>query len=1091
MTEKAVFEIEFEKDSFIKSVGEAISSTENLDEALKGVTEQAKHVNFNKPITELNRFESSVRDIYKAMQKDAGLTNSEIDKQVNELLKSKGKITEFLNGLKQQINTTTDRDEFADLAQQISLTENALKELSGEAIDTGSSMKSAKTRLREMKAELIALEDAGLDDSEMFRQLTIESAQLTDQLGDQAEQIRVLSSDTFRLDAGVDIVNQFASAWGLAEGAMALFGVENEDVQKSIQRLVAIQSVANGLQEISTFLTGQSAGMIALKSGYNKILATTEALVATATNASTAATQAFSKALVATGIGAFIVGLGLLIANWESVSDAITGATDVSKTFDESQKDVTESVKEFNLDLIKVNNSFKAAKKGTVEKKEALKQYNDTLGDSIGYANSLEQAEALMAKNTSIVIESLKLKTQAQIFYSKAAEESAKVVSGAAAETTFLQDAQALALGALLGAGQGAVQNAQSQLKNIEETNAKAKVFNDEGNKLTNQAIENDKKLAKGALKPTDKKETKKQIENIYKELRDGFTADLKAINLSELTGMAKINAEAEKNYTERILKVNKAFQEGKLTKLQAKDLRQRVGLLQNAEIQKETKKFVEERDKALLEAEKESSAIQDEINNLRIENLQDSYSKELEVINNEEYLRLKAIEQSRIDGIDKIKELYRLGFIKTEEDVNKRILDINSKYDNLWIQNKLITNKALQEANRKRLEDLQSSLESSQDLIQSKIDFELSAEVLAQTKLLNEGAISRERYNSELERIDKEFQERKKNNQIKSLEAEIKNIDDQIKVAIDGEERKALEIERFKKLTEKNELQTKAKTDLTFFESLFGDDEKAKEKAKAVIDLTKEVFGVAANLIKENARLEQEAYDKAIKIQEDRVTEAQKIAEAGNSEYLQAEEDRLNDLEAKREASARKQLAIDQAIQASQILLAVAGAAAQIAKGGTADVIAGITTVIAAIGSGVSLVRQAQSARPAFYDGTDFLERGNNPAGKDTIPIMAHEGERIVPSYINKQLKGIKNSDLPKLIEGNLFDYNFVNVKDGAIPKADNSGLEKRLSNLEILQAENNEYLKKLSINVTMDSEGFATSISTMLDNKKKTNNA
>lgn len=1082
MTEKAVFEIEFEKDSFVKSVTEAISSTENLDEALKGVTEQAKQVNFNKPITELNRFESSVRDIYKAMQKDAGLTNSEIDKQVNELLKSKGKITEFLNGLKQQINTTTDRDEFADLAQQISLTENALKELSGEAIDTGSSMKSAKTRLREMKAELIALEDAGLDDSEMFRQLTIESAQLTDQLGDQAEQIRVLSSDTFRLDAGVDIVNQFASAWGLAEGAMALFGVENEDVQKSIQRLVAIQSVANGLQEISTFLTGQSAGMIALKSGYNKILATTEALVATATNASTAATQAFSKALVATGIGAFIVGLGLLIANWESVSDAITGATDVSKTFDESQKDVTESVKEFNLDLIKVNNSFKAAKKGTVDKKEALKEYNDTLGKSIGYAGSLEQAERLMAKNTSIVVESLKLRTQAQVFYAKSAEESAKVVSGSAAETTFLQDTAEI----LLGAG-----NFNFAEENVAKAKAYVKTFQEEGDRLTKAAVENDKKLAKGISRPSDKKETKKQIENIYKELRDGFTADLKAINLSELTGMAKINAEAEKNYTERILKVNKAFQEGKLTKLQAKDLRQRVGLLQNAEIQKETKKFVEERDKALLESEKESSAIKDEINNLRIENLQDSYSKELEVINNEEYLRLKAIEQSRIDGIDKIKELYRLGFIKTEEEVNKRILDINSKYDNLWIQNKLITNKALQGANRKRLEDLQSSLESSQDLIQSKIDFELSAEVLAQTKLLNEGAISRGKYNSELERIDKEFQERKKKNQIKSLKAEIKNIDDQIKAAIDGEKKKELEIERFKKLTEKNELQTKAQTDLTFFESLFGDDEKAKEKAKAVIDLTKEVFGVAANLIKENARLEQEAYDKAIKIQEDRVTESQKIAEAGNSEYLQAEEDRLNDLEAKREASARKQLAIDQAIQASQILLAVAGAAAQIAKGGTADVLAGITTVIAAIGSGVSLVRQAQSARPAFYDGTDYLDRGNNPVGRDTIPIMAHEGERIVPSYINKHLKGIKNSDLPKLIDGNLFDYNFVNVKDGAIPKADNSGLEKRLSNLEILQAENNEYLKKLSINVTMDSEGFATSISTMLDNKKKTNNA
>jgi hypothetical protein len=251
-----------------------------------------------------------------------------------------------------------------------------------------------------------------------------------------------------------------------------------------------------------------------------------------------------------------------------------------------------------------------------MSKEEALKQYNDTLGESIGYANSLEQAEMLMAKNTSIVIESLKLKTQAQIFYTKAAEESAKVVSGVAAETSFLQDAQALALTGLFGAGQGAVQNAKSQLKNIEETNAKAKIFNKEGDRLTKEAIENDKKLAKGSVKPSDKKETKKAIENIYKELRDGFTADLKAINTAELTGMDKINAQAEKNYQDRIEKINKALKEGKLTKLQAGSLRSQVGLIEKAEIQKETKKFIEERDKALLESAKESKAVQDELRN-------------------------------------------------------------------------------------------------------------------------------------------------------------------------------------------------------------------------------------------------------------------------------------------------------------------------------------------------------------------------------------------------------------------------------------------------------------------------------------------
>jgi hypothetical protein len=35
----------------------------------------------------------------------------------------------------------------------------------------------------------------------------------------------------------------------------------------------------------------------------------------------------------------------------------------------------------------------------------------------------------------------------------------------------------------------------------------------------------------------------------------------------------------------------------------------------------------------------------------------------------------------------------------------------------------------------------------------------------------------------------------------------------------------------------------------------------------------------------------------------------------------------------------------------------------------------------------------------------------------KDALIARLHEGERIVPAHINKQLEGIKNEDLPKLI--------------------------------------------------------------------------
>lgn len=48
------------------------------------------------------------------------------------------------------------------------------------------------------------------------------------------------------------------------------------------------------------------------------------------------------------------------------------------------------------------------------------------------------------------------------------------------------------------------------------------------------------------------------------------------------------------------------------------------------------------------------------------------------------------------------------------------------------------------------------------------------------------------------------------------------------------------------------------------------------------------------------------------------------------------------------------------------------------------------------------------------FFNGTTWLELNGRPAGRDTIPIMANEGERIVPTALNKKLgRDISNEDL------------------------------------------------------------------------------
>lgn len=76
-----------------------------------------------------------------------------------------------------------------------------------------------------------------------------------------------------------------------------------------------------------------------------------------------------------------------------------------------------------------------------------------------------------------------------------------------------------------------------------------------------------------------------------------------------------------------------------------------------------------------------------------------------------------------------------------------------------------------------------------------------------------------------------------------------------------------------------------------------------------------------------------------------------------------------------------------------------------------------GILSAVAILQGGIQAGIVASKPLPKFFHGVDNLQRGNNPSGIDTIPAMLHEGERVVPSYINKELLGIKNKDLPTLV--------------------------------------------------------------------------
>lgn len=76
------------------------------------------------------------------------------------------------------------------------------------------------------------------------------------------------------------------------------------------------------------------------------------------------------------------------------------------------------------------------------------------------------------------------------------------------------------------------------------------------------------------------------------------------------------------------------------------------------------------------------------------------------------------------------------------------------------------------------------------------------------------------------------------------------------------------------------------------------------------------------------------------------------------------------------------------------------------------------ITGLLAIANAGVQAGLILSQPVPQFAKGTEYVEQGNAPSGVDTVHARLNIGERVVPTEINKQLAGIKNEDLPKLLQ-------------------------------------------------------------------------
>ena len=241
------------------------------------------------------------------------------------------------------------------------------------------------------------------------------------------EQTRAKFESVQKLTSGL------ASGFAAVQGAAALLGGENENLQKTFVKVQAAMAIAQGIGGLKDLIEGFSQAKTAFMGATMGLEAmAAESTVATAamngttvaTNTATVATNNFKRALIATGIGAIVVLIGTLIANLDKLAKALgfveEEQEEVNEEIEKSIEREKERKKTVNDSVGSILGKYKLLQRqwkelsSTEEKNEWInknKQAFEDLGISI---NGVNAAQKVFVENSEAVIKAIKDQAKAR-----------------------------------------------------------------------------------------------------------------------------------------------------------------------------------------------------------------------------------------------------------------------------------------------------------------------------------------------------------------------------------------------------------------------------------------------------------------------------------------------------------------------------------------------------------------------------------------------------------------------------------------------------------------------------------------------------
>jgi hypothetical protein len=635
----------------------------------------------------------------------------------------------------------------------------------------------------------------------------------------------------------------------------------------------------------------------------------------------------------------------------------------------------------------------------TADNMEKLNDTTLSLTERLSIAEvELEKLNAIEAQRGSLTDEEEKRRRELTKTYQETSNEIIRIEQERADKIREIEFALADARVQLLGdTAQGIIESAELQ---------RQKLFNEISQRLNESEkrrieIQKDIEAAQAEVALGRGAEAEIRRDRLLVALQKAFDAEQK---IFEEQNLRKIVIEKEKN--KRL---------NDLTEKNRQDQRKKALDAANKNIEDETNRLKLE----ILRTEEGSiERVEAEANLIdQLLILRQKYAKELELDDTE----LKIMQLEGLEEREKLFDKYYEN-LKEKKDKNKDSIIGPTKEDLI-----------------QKLKELNDALKAESDLIENNNEANLAKQLAALETERNDKLIYAAQNITDQEQLAKAFEDIDEgyNNARKEIEkkANIQILNDRIKlleslklVATNSNDKAAeaelnKQIEQAKlQVIELNKINTdgaKQNADRTKAEQKQKeeDDKEARDKEKELIEQTAQLIqGVSDNVFNVlNAQVQ--AYiaglDKAIDKSKSALDEIRSNSENYNARQLEIEKERLEKLEAERARAVEREKNLAQVQIAINAAIAISKAAAE--GGGVASAIT-IALTLASLVAGLAQARVA--AGNAFFHGVEYLERGQNKAGRDTIPAMLNEGERVITTDTNSKywdvLSAVHNNRIP-----------------------------------------------------------------------------